>query len=53
MADYLPEGAIWHPSPNVNDRAADVDVLLIHFTNMATAEAAVERLPVVGAGPAP
>lgn len=38
--------AIWHPSPNIDDRRGGVrpDILLLHFTNMATAEAAVERL---------
>lgn len=38
--------AVWQPSPNVDARrdGAQPDIVLIHFTNMATAESAVERL---------
>ncbi|MEO1569165.1 MAG: N-acetylmuramoyl-L-alanine amidase [Pseudomonadota bacterium] len=32
------------PSPNFNDRKFPVDMLVLHYTGMATAEAAVERL---------
>lgn len=37
---------IHHPSPNIDARWGGVrpDILLLHFTNMQTAEAAVERL---------
>ncbi|MFX0541160.1 N-acetylmuramoyl-L-alanine amidase [Roseovarius sp. S4756] len=38
--------AIWQPSPNRGARRGGItpDILLIHFTNMASAEAAVARL---------
>lgn len=41
----LPE-VVWHPSPNCGGRRDSVrpDILLIHFTNMSSAEAAVARL---------
>lgn len=41
----LPE-VVWHPSPNCGRRRDGVrpDILLIHFTNMYSAEAAVARL---------
>lgn len=41
-----PPEAIWRPSPNFGTRrgGARPDILLLHFTNMATAEEAVERL---------
>lgn len=45
LAEGLPEDLIWHPSPNQNERAGGpADTLLLHFTNMETAEAAVARL---------
>ena len=50
MADQakigLPSNMVWHPSPNINDRASGVkpDILLLHFTAMQTAISAVERL---------
>ncbi|MFD0857770.1 N-acetylmuramoyl-L-alanine amidase [Roseovarius aquimarinus] len=39
-------GAIWHPSPNCGARRNGLrpDLLMIHFTQMASAEAALERL---------
>jgi len=42
---HLPE-IVWHPSPNCGARrcGAVPDILLIHFTNMTSAEAAVARL---------
>lgn len=41
-----PPAAIWQPSPNFGARrdGARPDILLLHFTNMATAEAAAARL---------
>jgi N-acetylmuramoyl-L-alanine amidase len=44
-SDTLPD-PIRHPSPNIDARWNGVcpDILLLHFTNMLTAEAAVERL---------
>ncbi|WP_255010620.1 N-acetylmuramoyl-L-alanine amidase [Roseovarius sp. M141] len=43
---------LWQPSPNYGARrdGARPDILLLHFTNMATAEAAVTRLCDPGAG---
>ena len=35
---------IERPSPNFEPRSAPVDILLLHYTGMATAEAALERL---------
>ncbi|MBO0333022.1 N-acetylmuramoyl-L-alanine amidase [Sneathiella sp. CAU 1612] len=37
---------IWRPSPNFDDRAAGtpIDMLVLHYTGMKTAEAAIERL---------
>ncbi len=45
MNAELPE-IVKRPSPNASDRRGGVspDILLLHFTNMTTAEAAVERL---------
>lgn len=42
----MPSGIIRRTSPNADARRGGVrpDILLLHFTNMATAEAAVERL---------
>lgn len=39
-------GAIWHPSPNVNRRrgGARPDLVVLHYTAMDTAEAALARL---------
>ena len=44
--------AVWQSSPNYGARRGGVrpDILLLHFTNMATAEAAVARLCAPGAG---
>ncbi len=41
-----PPAAIWQPSPNFGARRAGArpDILLLHFTNMETAEAAAARL---------
>ncbi|QPM92085.1 N-acetylmuramoyl-L-alanine amidase [Pseudooceanicola algae] len=38
--------AIWRPSPNVNDRrgAALPDIIVLHYTAMQSAEAALQRL---------
>lgn len=44
LPEYLPDDTVWRPSPNVNKRAGAPDTLMIHFTGMDTAEAAVERL---------
>lgn len=33
-----------HPSPNHNERRAGVDILLLHYTGMASCAAAIERL---------
>ena len=32
------------PSPNFNDRKAPLDMLVLHYTGMATGEAALERM---------
>jgi N-acetylmuramoyl-L-alanine amidase len=32
------------PSPNFNDRKAPIDILLLHYTGMRTAQAAIDRL---------
>ena len=32
------------PSPNFNDRNAPIDILLLHYTGMQTAKAAIDRL---------
>ncbi|MEL8054691.1 MAG: N-acetylmuramoyl-L-alanine amidase [Pseudomonadota bacterium] len=33
-----------HPSPNFNDRKADVSMLVLHYTGMETGQAALERM---------
>ena len=40
------QGALWHPSPNFGPRrgSATVSLIVIHYTAMAGAEAALERL---------
>ncbi|OSP55225.1 N-acetylmuramoyl-L-alanine amidase [Pseudoruegeria sp. SK021] len=40
------EGAVWHPSPNFGPRRQAVrpDLIVIHYTAMASAEAALARL---------
>jgi len=40
------EGALWHPSPNFGPRRDGLrpELIVIHYTAMATAEAAVDRL---------
>lgn len=40
------EGAIWHPSPNVNARRGGAlpDLVVLHHTAMETAQAALQRL---------
>lgn len=45
-SDREPLSVNWHPSPNMGARRGGVlpDILLIHFTNMASAEAAVAHL---------
>lgn len=37
---------IWHPSPNFDEREAEtpIDMLVLHYTGMKTAKAALERL---------
>lgn len=39
-------GVLWHPSPNVGARraGASVELIVLHFTDMDSAEAALERL---------
>lgn len=34
----------WRPSPNFGPRERNIDMVVIHFTNMATAESALDRL---------
>ncbi|WP_409077712.1 N-acetylmuramoyl-L-alanine amidase [Roseovarius sp. SCSIO 43702] len=46
----LPEGMIRRRSPNQGVRACAPDAIIVHFTNMATPEAAVERLCCAEAG---
>ncbi|MEM9782764.1 MAG: N-acetylmuramoyl-L-alanine amidase [Pseudomonadota bacterium] len=43
---YLPAGTIWHPSPNHGPRRGDgrIDMVVIHYTAMADAASAIERL---------
>ncbi len=35
---------LWRPSPNYNERKAPLDMIIIHYTDMASAEEALERL---------
>lgn len=43
---YRHPEACWHPSPNINDRrhGGGPDLVILHHTAMASAEAALERL---------
>ena len=46
MSGLTPAGALWHPSPNFGPRrgAALPDLVVIHYTAMADADAALQRL---------
>jgi N-acetylmuramoyl-L-alanine amidase len=48
MKDFVPDSSLVHsvaPSPNIDERVGgDPDIILLHYTGMQTAEAALDRL---------